>query len=78
MHAVAKPVVALRYKPEGCEIRFGIRQLNIFNLPNPSSCALALGFIQPLTKLGTGRFSVAKGRPGRKAYNLTAICQPNV
>jgi hypothetical protein len=34
-----------------------------FNLPNPSSCTMALG---------------GKGWPVRKADNLTAICKPTV
>jgi hypothetical protein len=30
-----------------------IKSLNFFNLPNPSSCTMALGLTQPLTEMST-------------------------
>jgi hypothetical protein len=33
---------------------------------------------QPLTEMGTRKLSEGKGRPARKAENLTAICEPTV
>jgi hypothetical protein len=50
-------------------------------LPNPSSRTMALGSIQPLTEMSTRNPSGGgggKGRPVRKADNLTAICEPIV
>jgi hypothetical protein len=50
-----------------------------FNLPNPSSRSMALGSTQPLwQKWVQGIFLGDKGRPARKADNLTAICEPIV
>jgi hypothetical protein len=45
-----------------------------FNLPNPSSRTMDLGSTQPLTEMSTRNFPAGKGRPARKADNLTAIC----
>jgi hypothetical protein len=49
-----------------------------FNLPNPSSRNMALGSTQPLTELSTRNIPGGKGRPARKADNLTAMCEPIV
>jgi hypothetical protein len=46
-----------------------------FNLRNPCSRAMALGSTQPLTEMSTRNRSGDKGRPVRKADNLTAICE---
>jgi hypothetical protein len=46
-----------------------------FSLPNPSSHTVALGSTQPLTKTSTRNLLGGEGRPGRKADNLTAICE---
>jgi hypothetical protein len=46
----------------------------IFNLPNPSSRSVSLGSAQPLTEMSTRNSPAGKGRPARKADNLTAIC----
>jgi hypothetical protein len=48
------------------------------NRPNPSSSIMALGSTQPLTEISTRNLPGGKGRPARKADNLTAICQPIV
>jgi hypothetical protein len=39
---------------------------------------MALGLGQPLTEKVPGIFPRGKGRPERKADNLTAICEPIV
>jgi hypothetical protein len=49
-----------------------------FNLPNPSSRDMALGSTQPVTEMGTRNLPGGKVRPGHKADNLTAICEPTV
>jgi hypothetical protein len=36
---------------------------------------MALRSIQPLTEMSTRNFLGGKGRPGRKADNLTSICE---
>jgi hypothetical protein len=37
---------------------------------------MALGLTQPLTEMSTRNIPGGKGRPARKADNLTANCQP--
>jgi hypothetical protein len=39
---------------------------------------MALGSTQPLTEMSTRNLPGGKGRPARKADNLTAICEPIV
>jgi hypothetical protein len=39
---------------------------------------MVLGSTQPLTEMSTSNIPGGKGRPARKAYNLTTICQPIV
>jgi hypothetical protein len=46
-----------------------------FNLPNPSSCTMALRLTQPLTEMSTRKICGGKGRPVHKTDNLTAICE---
>jgi hypothetical protein len=53
-------------------------EVNFFNLPNHSSCTMALGSTQPLTKMSTRNFPGGKKRPARRADNLAAIREPNV
>jgi hypothetical protein len=45
---------------------------------NPFSRTMALGSMQPLTEMSTRNLLEGKGRPVRKADNLTAICEPTV
>jgi hypothetical protein len=52
--------------------------LDFFNLPNPSSHAMALVSTQPLTEMSTKNLLGDKERPARKTDNLTAICEPIV
>jgi hypothetical protein len=62
-------------------VRVLMRSINFFNLLVPSSCAMAMGFTQPLTEMSTRRsfyLSGGKAWPARKADNLTAICEPVV
>jgi hypothetical protein len=37
---------------------------------------MALGSTQPVTEMSTRNLPEGKGRPARKADNLTAICEP--
>jgi hypothetical protein len=39
---------------------------------------MAMGATQPLTEMSTRNLRGGKGLPTRKAYNLTAICEPTV
>jgi hypothetical protein len=52
--------------------------IGFFNLPNPSSCTMALGSTQPLTEVSTRNFPGGKGLPACKADNPTAVCEPIV
>jgi hypothetical protein len=49
-----------------------------FNLLNHSSRTMALESTQSLTEMSTRNIPGGKGRPARKADNLTAICEPIV
>jgi hypothetical protein len=59
-------------------VRVPMRWIFFFNLPNPSSRIMAMGSTQPLTEMSTRNIPGGKGRPARKADNLTAICEPTV
>jgi hypothetical protein len=50
-HAVAWLVEALCYKPEGAGS--SPDEVDFFNLPNLSSCTMALGSTWPLTEMST-------------------------
>jgi hypothetical protein len=52
--------------------------IGFFNLPNFSSRTMILGSSQTLTEMSTRNFPGGKGRPARKADNLTAICEKTV
>jgi hypothetical protein len=39
---------------------------------------MSLGSTQPLPEMSTRKHSERKGRPTRKADNITAICEPIV
>jgi hypothetical protein len=60
--------------------RFPMRLLDFFNLPNPSSRTMALGFTQSLTEMNISNLPGGGGgaRPARKTDILTAICEPIV
>jgi hypothetical protein len=53
-------------------------EVDLFNLPNPSSRTVALGSIQPLTETSTRNLRGGKKRPAHRADNLAAIYEPNV
>jgi hypothetical protein len=53
-------------------------EIDVFNLPNPSSRTMALGWTQPLTEMSTRNVPGGKKRPARRADNLAAIYEPNV
>jgi hypothetical protein len=59
-------------------VRFPMRSLGFFNRPNPFSLTMALESTQPLSEMSTRNLPWGKGRPERKADNLTAICEPTV
>jgi hypothetical protein len=50
--------------------------IKFFNWPNPFSRTMDLGSTQSLTEMSTRNLPGGKGRPARKADNLTAICEP--
>jgi hypothetical protein len=52
--------------------------IGFLNWPNPSSCTMALWLSQPLAEMSTRNLPGVKGRPARKAENITAICEPIV
>jgi hypothetical protein len=52
--------------------------IGFFNWPNPSSRIMALESTHSLTEMSIRNFPGSKGRPARKADNLTAICEPIV
>jgi hypothetical protein len=52
--------------------------IEFLNWPNSFSLTMALGSTQPLTEMSTRNLTECKGRPARKADNLTAICEPMV
>jgi hypothetical protein len=51
-------------------------EVDFFNLPNSSSRTMALGSTQPVLEMSTRNLPGGKGRPARKADNLTAVCEP--
>jgi hypothetical protein len=53
-------------------------EVDLLNLPNPSSRTMALGSTQPLIEMTTRNLTGGKKRPARRADNLTPICEPNV
>jgi hypothetical protein len=52
--------------------------IGFLNWSNPSSHTMSLGSTQPIREMSTRNLPGSKGRPKRKADNLTAICEPNV
>jgi hypothetical protein len=52
--------------------------IRFFNLPNHSSCTMALGSTRPLTEMSTRNLPGDKRRSARKAGNRTASCEPIV
>jgi nitrous oxide reductase accessory protein NosL len=56
----------------------GPDEVDFFNVPNPSSRIMALGSIQPITKMSTKKVPGGKMRPESRADNLAAIFVMNV
>jgi hypothetical protein len=52
-------------------------EVDFFNLPNPSSCSMAMGSTQPLTEISTRNLPGGKKQPARRANNVAAIYEPN-
>jgi hypothetical protein len=46
---------------EGSQVRFPMRSPDFFNLPDPSSCTMALGSTQLLTEMSTRNLPARKG-----------------
>jgi hypothetical protein len=63
-------------------VRVPMMSIFFFQFTNPSSRTMALGSTQPPTEMSTSNLpwggGGGKGRPVRKADNLTAICEPIV
>jgi hypothetical protein len=57
-------------------VRLPMGSLDVFNLPNPSSRTMALGSTLSLIEMSTKNLPGGKGRPARKADNITAIYEP--
>jgi hypothetical protein len=55
-------------------------KVDFFNLPSPFSCPMALESTKLLTEMSTRNLPGlgGKGRPARKADNLSAIYEPTV
>jgi hypothetical protein len=70
----------LRYYATSREVASSIPDevITFFNWPNPSSCTMAMGSIQPLTEMSTRNLPGGKGRPARGANNFTAISESTV
>jgi hypothetical protein len=58
-------------------VRISMRLLDV-SIDPFLPAALALGLTQPLTEMSTRNLPGGKGRPARRADNLTAICDPIV
>jgi hypothetical protein len=56
-------------------VRVPMSSLDFFNLPNPSSRPMALGFTKPLREMNTRNLPRSNGRPAREADTHTAICE---
>jgi hypothetical protein len=74
-HAAAHLVQEPRYMLDG---RGFDSDTSFLNSPNPFNGTMALGSTQAVTKIGTWSLPGARGRPARKAINLTVICEPIV
>jgi hypothetical protein len=62
-------------------VRFQMRSLNFFRLPNPSIRTMGLGSTEPLTEMSTRNLPGGGGGKrlaARKPNSLTAICEPIV
>jgi hypothetical protein len=53
-------------------------EVNLFNLPNPSSRTMTLGSTQHLTEMSTRNLPGGKKLLAHRADTLAVICEPNV
>jgi hypothetical protein len=53
-------------------------KVDFFNLPNPSSCTVALGSTHPLTEMSISNLPGGNKRPAHRADKLVATCEPSV
>jgi hypothetical protein len=53
-------------------------EVDFFDLPNPSSCTMALGLTHPVTKMCTRSLLGGKKQPAYRADNLATIYEPNI
>jgi hypothetical protein len=53
-------------------------EVDFFNLPSTSNCAMALGSTRPLAGMRARSLPGSKKRPACRADNFAAICEPNV
>jgi hypothetical protein len=53
-------------------------EVDVLNLPTPSSSIMILRSTQSLTEMSTRNHPGGKKRPEPRADNLAAICEPNV
>jgi hypothetical protein len=74
-HAVAYLVEVLCYKPEGRGFNTRWGYFDFFSLPSSSSRTMALWSSQALIEMSTRNLL---GGGGRKADNLTGVCEPIV
>jgi hypothetical protein len=56
-------------------ISIPVEIIGFFNSPNPSSHTMSLGWTLPLREMSTTNLPSGKGRPTRKADNITAMCE---
>jgi hypothetical protein len=52
--------------------------IGFLNWYHPSRLITSLGYTRPVTELSIKKIPEDKGRPARKAGNLTDICEPIV
>jgi hypothetical protein len=55
-----------------------VEVIGFYSRSNPSSRTMALGSTQPLSEISTRNLPGDRGRPARKAENLTAIYESTV
>jgi hypothetical protein len=68
----------LRHYATSRKVAGSDEDIGFLNWRNLSSRNMALGSTETLTEMSTRNFAEGKGRPARKADNLTAIYEPIV
>jgi hypothetical protein len=72
------PSFIFRYILKVSLVGLSPNEVEFFNLPNPSSHTMALGFTQPLIEMSTRNLPGGKGQLAHKADKLIAMCEPIV